>query len=410
MGSAGIIRFEQVWKEYRYRPRTLGEAWSRVVGKRRTPDRFWALRDISFELKAGQALGLVGPNGAGKSTLLKLISGITRPTKGSVARRGMIAPLIELGAGFHSELTGRENIELNATILGMSRAEIRRKMDAIIEFSELRQFIDTPVKHYSSGMYVRLGFSVAAHLEPDILLIDEVLAVGDAAFRTRCLKRVAELRRAGTTICYVTHNILSIRGLCDRAMFLDKGAVVAEGDPDAVITAYNQYLSQRPDFDFVTKRVEQGARDARIVAVELLGDDGVARTRFRFGETLRVRVRYELERPLDSPVFGVDIRRSDGLLCAMARTDFSGVSPGLIEQHGQFEVDLGPIHFTAASYVVGGVIFDSSATVPYDYRPIARLEVEGVVHADSLLGCVCLPPSKWTLASVGRPFTPAREP
>lgn len=405
-----MIRFEQVWKEYRYRPKTLGETWLRGLTKRRTPDCFWALRDISFELKPGQALGLIGPNGAGKSTILKLISGITRPTKGAVTRQGTIAPLIELGAGFHSELTGRENIELNATILGMSRADIRSKMEPIIEFSELREFIDTPVKHYSSGMYVRLGFSVAAHLEPDILLVDEVLAVGDAGFRARCLERIAQLRRAGTTICFVTHNILSIRGLCDRAIFIEKGAVVADGDPDTVVTAYNHYLSGRADFNFVTKRVEDGTRDVRIVAVELCGDDGVPRTRFRFGETLQVRVRYELERPLDSPVFGVDIRRSDGLLCAMARTDFSGVSPGLIEQHGQFEVDLGPIHLTAASYMVGGVIFDSSATVPYDYRPIAHLEVEGVVHADGLLGCVCLPPSKWILASAGRPLARAAEP
>jgi hypothetical protein len=250
-------------------------------------------------------------------------------------------------------------------------------------------------------MYIRLGFSVAAHLDPDILLIDEVLAVGDAAFRARCLQRVSEMRRAGATICYVTHTILSIRGLCDRAIFLEKGKAVAEGDPDTVIASYNRYLSNRPELDFVTKRVERTGSDTRIAAVELCGADGVARTRFRCGEMLRVRVRYEINRPLDSPVFGVDIRRSDGLVCAMARTDFCGVATGRVDQSGEFEVELGPIQLTAASYSVGAMIFDSSASTAYDYRPLARLEVEGLVHAEWMRGCVCVPPSKWNLAPTG---------
>ncbi len=401
MASPGTIRFDGVWKEYRYRPKTLGDTLAGLFSGRKTGQTFWSLRDVSFELKPGEALGLLGPNGAGKSTTLKLISGITKPTKGSVTRAGRVAPLLELGAGFHSELSGRENIELNGTILGMSRQDIRSKMDAIIAFSGLDEFIDTPVKHYSSGMYVRLGFSVAAHLDPDILLIDEVLAVGDAAFRAKCLQRVGEMRRAGATICYVTHTILSIRGLCDRAIFLDKGKAVAESDPDTVIAAYNHYLSNRQELDFVSKNVGRNALDTRVAAVELYGDDGVARTRFRCGETLRVRVRYEIDHPLDSPVFGVDIRRSDGLVCAMVRTDFCGVNTGRVAQSGEFEVDLGPIQLTAASYSVGAMIFDSSASTAYDYRPLARLEVEGLVHAEWMRGCVSVPPSKWNLAPTG---------
>lgn len=397
----GTIRFDGVWKEYRYRPKTLGDTLARLVSGEKVAETFWSLRDVSFELKRGEALALIGPNGAGKSTTLKLISGITKPTKGSTTRAGRVAPLLELGAGFHSELTGRENIELNGTILGMSRGDIRRKMEAIIAFSGLEEFIDTPVKHYSSGMYVRLGFSVAAHLEPDILLIDEVLAVGDAAFRTRCLNRVADLRRSGTTICYVTHHILSIRSLCDRAIFLDKGGVVAEGDPDTVITAYNRYLSSQANFNYVTKRVEHGKKAVRIVAVEPLGDDGAARMRFQFGENLRIRVRYEADEFIKDPVFGIDVRRADGIICAVARTNLSGVRLGSIEQRGEFVVDLGPIRFTGASYVVGGAIWDSSATVLYDYLQVAGIEIEGVVHADGMLGCVSVLPAAWTLAAGG---------
>jgi lipopolysaccharide transport system ATP-binding protein len=280
------IKFEQVSKKYRLRPRTLREGLTHLArtirasldrGGEARSSEFWALKGISFEVKKGESIGIIGPNGAGKSTILKLIAGITAPTEGRVFTKGRIAPLIELGAGFHPELTGRENIFLNGSILGMSRREIKQKMDSIIAFADLEEFIDTPIKRYSSGMYVRLGFSVAAHLDPEILLVDEVLAVGDTGFRVRCMERIRELISSGVTVCYITHNILSIRGLCNQAFFLEKGAVQAMGSPDFVIESYNRYLSGKPTYNFVTKEVGDRPKETLIHSVEILDESGVPR-------------------------------------------------------------------------------------------------------------------------------------
>ena len=203
------------------------------------PDReFWALDDVSFDIMPGEAVGIVGRNGAGKSTLLKVLSRITEPTKGRIELRGRIASLLEVGTGFHAELTGRENVYLNGTILGMRKREIDRKFDAIVDFAEVERFIDTPVKRYSSGMYVRLAFAVAAHLEPEILVIDEVLAVGDAEFQRKCLGKMGDVAQAGRTVLFVSHNMAAVRGLCTRAILLEKGRVAIDGDTDRVVSAY----------------------------------------------------------------------------------------------------------------------------------------------------------------------------
>ena len=200
----------------------------------------WALRDVSFQVRQGEALGIVGHNGAGKTTILKILSSITTPTAGEITVRGRMAALVEVGSGFHPELTGRENIHLHGAMLGMRRSEIRQKLDSIIEFSGVGQYIDVPVKRYSSGMYVRLGFSIAAHLNPDILLLDEVLAVGDAAFQAKCLDRLSELRRTGRTVVFISHDLAAVYRLCDRAILMSHGRVVAEGPPRQVIDEYQQ--------------------------------------------------------------------------------------------------------------------------------------------------------------------------
>ena len=199
---------------------------------------FWALRDISFEVKPGEVVGVIGRNGSGKSTLLKILSRITAPTKGRFAYYGHVGALLEVGTGFHPELTGRENIYLNGAILGMRKAEITRRFEEIVAFSEIEQFLDTPVKHYSSGMYVRLAFSVAAHLEPEILLLDEVLAVGDVAFQSKCLEKMHSIVKAGRTVLFVSHNMGSVRDLCTRVIVLNKGELVFDGDTEAGITRY----------------------------------------------------------------------------------------------------------------------------------------------------------------------------
>lgn len=201
-------------------------------------NRFWALYDISFELARGEVLGIVGDNGAGKSTLLKLLSRITEPTTGEIAIRGRVGSLLEVGTGFHTELTGRENIYLNGAILGMTRADIERKFDEIVSFAEVERFIDTPVKHYSSGMYLRLGFAVAAYLEPEILLVDEVLAVGDAQFQRKCLGKMGDVASEGRTVILVSHNMTAIKNLCSRAVCLREGRLVEDGPPDAVVSNY----------------------------------------------------------------------------------------------------------------------------------------------------------------------------
>jgi lipopolysaccharide transport system ATP-binding protein len=246
------IRMEGLSKEFRLGPATesyktlrdsianlfLSRLRSNRPAKVKSEDTFWALKDITLWIKPGEVVGIIGRNGAGKSTLLKILSYITEPTSGIAEIRGRISSLLEVGTGFHGELTGRENIYLNGAILGMTRAEINRKFDEIVAFAEVEKFIDTPVKHYSSGMYLRLAFAVAAHLDPEILIVDEVLAVGDANFQRKCLNKMHDVSQKGRTILFVSHNMPAITSLCDRAIWLDRGQVVKDGDPQHVVSSY----------------------------------------------------------------------------------------------------------------------------------------------------------------------------
>src|SRR6202453_4736861 len=226
-------------------------------------EEFWALKDVSFEVKQGEVLGIIGRNGAGKSTLLKILSRITEPTKGRATLRGRVASLLEVGTGFHPELTGRENIFLNAAILGMARREVRRKFDEIVAFAEIERFLDTPVKRYSSGMFVRLAFAVAAHLEPEILLVDEVLAVGDSAFQKRCLGKIGDIARDGRTVLFVSHNMASIEALCSTCLFLKNGRFVAKGRADQVISTY-MTAELRPESATAALAIHSGRRKGSI--------------------------------------------------------------------------------------------------------------------------------------------------
>ncbi len=250
--SEVAICFESVSKQFNRklnRPSTVQEIFMRLLGVRpaEVTEDFWALRDVDLAIKPGETVGFLGPNGAGKSTLLKLTSRIIMPTSGTITTRGRVASLLEVGTGFHPDLTGRENIHLNGSLLGMNRAEVRSKLDAIINFAELDEFIDMPVKHYSSGMYMRLGFSVASHVDPDILLVDEVLAVGDEAFQTKCKRRVAKMGREGVTILFVSHDLTAVRRICQRAVWLDGGRVRADGPANEVADAYLQYIANHGD-------------------------------------------------------------------------------------------------------------------------------------------------------------------
>ena len=238
--------------------RRITASLSRLTSRQRTKDQgqsetdFWALQDVSFSVKEGEAVGIIGRNGAGKSTLLKILSQITPPTEGKITMRGRVASLLEVGTGFHPELTGRENIFLNGTILGMTRAEVKRKFDEIVAFSEVEKFLDTPVKRYSSGMYVRLAFAVAAHLEPEILVIDEVLAVGDAEFQKKCLGKMGEVAKGGRTVLFVSHNMAAIQSLCTKCITLESGRVIADSD---VLSAIRMYMNRNIDLSPVDNQV-----------------------------------------------------------------------------------------------------------------------------------------------------------
>jgi lipopolysaccharide transport system ATP-binding protein len=294
-----IIRADGVGKEYRIGTRregfpTLRDALTRAAraplrvarrdGPRRQPQKFWALRDVDFEVRPGEVVGIIGRNGAGKSTLLKILSRITEPTAGRIELYGRMASLLEVGTGFHPELTGRENVFLNGAILGMRREEIRRKFDEIIAFSEIERFVDTPVKHYSSGMYVRLAFAVAAHLEPEILIVDEVLAVGDAAFQKKCLGKMGDVARRGRTVLFVSHNMGAVSSLCTRTIYLAGGQVRSIGPTESVVVDYMSEVFGQKLKDLDQLRFPNMGKVARFDEIGMASDD---EANLLFGQPVR---------------------------------------------------------------------------------------------------------------------------
>jgi lipopolysaccharide transport system ATP-binding protein len=256
-------------------------------------EEFWALKDVSFEVQQGERIGIIGRNGAGKSTLLKVLSRITEPTEGRISVKGRVASLLEVGTGFHPELTGRENIFLNGAILGMGKAEIKKKFDEIVAFAEVEKFLDTPVKHYSSGMYVRLAFAVAAHLEPEILIIDEVLAVGDAQFQKKCLGKMQEVEKEGRTVLFVSHNMAAILNLCSRTIMLYAGEICAEGATEDVVRQYLQKLQERTEQDISSVKERRGLGRARFTRVSFEDGNGNLLEQAISGQPLVVVLEYQ---------------------------------------------------------------------------------------------------------------------
>src|SRR3954471_4506471 len=273
----------------------------RVVDSLPSEETFWALQDVSFEVGQGEVVGIIGRNGAGKSTLLKILSRITQPTRGRADIYGRVGALLEVGTGFHPELTGRENIFLSGAILGMRKAEIARQFDAIVDFAEVEQFIDTPTKRYSSGMYMRLAFAVAAHLEPEILLVDEVLAVGDAAFQKKCLGKMEQVSGEGRTVFFVSHNTQAVRQLCTRGILLEHGRVVADGPVDSTLSIYNQRLREmRVDAETSINNPQnrRGQGTIRVTAVSVEDLEGNERYTFAMGDTVRFRLSFTTQATL----------------------------------------------------------------------------------------------------------------
>jgi lipopolysaccharide transport system ATP-binding protein len=313
--SGTVISVEKLGKKYKIgsiqgRYKTLRESIMGVVRSPFRPRRehqslirnhgeiIWALRDVSFEAKEGEVIGIIGRNGAGKSTLLKILSRITEPTEGRAIIRGRVGSMLEVGTGFHPELTGRENIYLNGAILGMRRNEIGRKFDEIVSFAEVEKFLDTPVKHYSSGMYVRLAFAVAAHLEPEILIVDEVLAVGDATFQKKCLGKMEGVAREGRTVLFVSHNMGAIVSLCNRCILIEKGSLVKDGSVSQVVAYYQSSLSSKVENSSDLSRVERyGTGKAKFISAKItpLGPSGEAQAYLYTGQDLKIEVRIKAE-------------------------------------------------------------------------------------------------------------------
>lgn len=276
----------------------------------------WALRDVDLTAEGGECVGVIGRNGSGKSTLLRLLAGVSAPTEGRVAVRGRVAPLISVGVGFHPELSGRENVYVNGLILGLTRPEIDRRFDEIVDFAEVEAFIDTPVKFYSSGMFVRLGFAVSVLAEPDVLLVDEVLAVGDLAFQMKCLDRMAEIRNAGTTVVLVSHNLNAVRRMCDRTIVLHGGIVRHNGDTPAAISLLHDLLGEQREID--GDPMPGGETDgsdiaAEVVSMEVLGADGSASNHVEAGTTARLRLELKFHRTVDNAIVGVTILNEAGV-------------------------------------------------------------------------------------------------
>ena len=355
---APVIRVVDVSKRF-----TLHHEERRRFRRDRTED-FWALRDIAFDLEASRTLGLIGPNGSGKTTLLKLIGGILTPTSGYVERRGRVAALLELGAGFHPDLTGRENIRLNASILGLSKRQIDSYFDAIVEFSGIERFIDNQVKFYSSGMYVRLAFAVAVHVEPEILLVDEVLAVGDEPFQRKCIARIKSFQAEGRTIILVTHGLEMVRELCDRAIMLERGEIIIDGKPYEAVRTFRERYAASVDDD----SVDRG--DGRIVVVETVITDGSGTRKERFdpGDDFGVEIVIEAREPLDDPVVGIAIYNHLDLLVYGTNTELRGIDLGVVDGRRRVRFLFASLPMIEGQYFVTTGIHNRGDTVRYDWH------------------------------------------
>jgi len=348
-----------------------------------------ALKDVSFSVDRGEAFGVIGRNGSGKSTLLKLVSGILKPSSGKIAVNGRIAALIELGAGFHPEITGRENVYINGIMLGLTRRDIDERFDRIVEFAGIGEFLDQPVKTYSSGMYVRLGFAVAVHVDPDILLIDEVLSVGDEEFSARCIAKIQEMKFRGVTLMFVTHQLDQVRTLCDRAVWLDHGMVEAIGDPMRVVDSYLQEVSGAP----VTAPVEEapekkdaseeerwGSGEVLLKHVALTDHHGRELVAIGAGTPVTIDIDVEVRAPQEDFVFGLGIYHADGSCVYGTNTDVEGYAPQLLDANARIRFVVSSLDLVAGTYRIDAAVHTRNGRA-FDYRRgVLRFVVGSRVH------------------------------
>lgn len=398
------IQAEDVGKRFRIgqsvpyrRFSELPSQWGAALKKRlqnghagRTASRewFWALKNISFEVRQGEVLGIIGRNGAGKSTLLKIISRITEPTEGQVEMWGRVGSLLEVGTGFHPELTGRENIFLNGAVLGMRRSEIRRNFDEIVAFAEIERFIDTPVKHYSSGMYMRLAFAVAAHLDPEILLVDEVLAVGDAAFQRKCLGKMSEVARGGRTVLFVSHNMAAIESLCQRALLLERGQVALLGTQREAVDAYLRGGNSAA-VDLRARTDRRGSGDVRVTGIQFRDADGQPLANAASGQDVEILLAYERSRTFNSRsvTASIMVKTSMDVPVFLHHNRLTGQDLGTLPEVGAFVCRLPRLPLPPSTYRISYAVLNGS-----DYLDAVDSAAEFQVVEGNFFGSAELPP------------------
>jgi ABC-type polysaccharide/polyol phosphate transport system ATPase subunit len=342
-------------------------------------EALWAIRDLTLDVTRGRMVGLIGSNGSGKSTLLKLIGGILKPTVGTIQVDGRVSALIELGAGFHPDFTGRENIQVNGILLGLSRAEVRERFDDIVAFAGLAPFIDNPVKTYSSGMYMRLGFAIAVTVDPDILLIDEVLAVGDEAFQHKCVGKIQEFKARGKTIVLVSHDLGAVERLCDEAVWMDGGRLMAQGPTREIIDRYLNHVAREEARALGAEHRQAeaaaragsaqrwGSREVEITAVRVLDARGEERYLYDAGEACTIHLTFRAARPVEDPVFGLGVFRRDGLCCYGTNTAIDGLAWGKVAGDGELTVTIERLDLVEGEYLLD-VAVHARDGYPYDYH------------------------------------------
>lgn len=392
MDSETAIELSGVGKRFRLRAgggRTLKASVLDAVryGRRRGVRDFWALKDVNFRVAKGETLGIIGANGAGKSTMLSLIAGTMAPTEGRIRTEGVISSLLELGAGFHPDLTGRENVFLYGSIMGLSQRQMRARFDAIVEFAGLSEFIDQPVKRYSSGMYVRLGFAVAVEVEPDILLIDEVLAVGDESFRRRCMDRMTAFRQSHKTMLVISHDLVTIQKVSDRILLLDKGGIVDMGRPESIVKQYESMAGERLAEGI---RREWGTGEVTVREVTIRNEAGADTARFVSGEPMEMEIEYEAHERIEKPVFGFAISDEDGRVVYGSNTQVEQFAIPAIEGKGSVVLRLNEPRLNRGSYLFSFSVHSWDHKQNYhrldNYFPV-RIDFEKDIDGCCCFGC-----------------------
>jgi lipopolysaccharide transport system ATP-binding protein len=400
------IELHHVSKQYRiYRERARSFHELILEGfllRGRSREHVWALRDASLTVPKGETLGIIGPNGAGKSTLLKLLARVLEPTSGTIVTRGRVSSLLELGAGFHPDLTGRENVFLYGSLLGLSRQDMASRFNDIVDFSGVGNVIDVPVKRYSSGMYLRLAFSVAIHVEPDVLLVDEVFSVGDHAYQEKCLRRIRELQRQEVTILFVSHSMSTVKQMCSRAIWLAQGGMVADGIPEQVVEQYiNQALPRSDvalDEALDIRGARWGTREAEITGVSFLNPQGKECNNIPSGGALHVRIGFVAHQRIERPVFGLAIYRNDGTHVNGPNTQLAGLPIEYIEGPGAVEYKVDTVPLLPGGYTLSAAIYDWEGHQAYDHWHQAFPFVIESGQSREVYGLVCMP-AHWRFTS-----------